>query len=182
MAEFKYNAGVTACYMTEEPTTNITLSVNGETNDCTVPSRYLLSDLLREECNATSVKRGCDTGKCGACTVLLDSVPVKSCSVLAGQTDGDAVTTLEGLADDDFGEILTDAFRRNHALQCGYCTSGFLMSVLALLRSNPDPSRDEIQDALQGNICRCTGYTRIVEAVQDAAMRIPAEVSSRASE
>lgn len=168
--------------MFEEPTTDVALSVNGETNECTVPARYLLSDLLREECGATSVKRGCDTGKCGACTVLLDGVPVKSCSVLAGQADGDAVTTLEGLADDEYGEILTDAFRRNHALQCGYCTSGFLMSVLALLRSNPDPDREEITDALQGNVCRCTGYTRIVEAVSDAATRVSSEVSTRAPE
>lgn len=168
--------------MTEEPMTNVTLSVNGQSEECTFPARYLLSDLLREECNATSVKRGCDTGKCGACTVLLNGKPVKSCSVLAGQADGDDVTTLEGLAADDIGEILTDAFRRNHALQCGYCTSGFLMSVLALLRSNPDPNQDEIEDALQGNICRCTGYTRITEAVQDAATRIPNEVASRAPE
>lgn len=168
--------------MTEEPTTDVMLSVNGETNECTIPSRYLLSDLLREECDATSVKRGCDTGKCGACTVLLNDVPVKSCSVLAGQADGDAVMTLEGLTSDDLGEILTNAFRRNHALQCGYCTSGFLMSVLALLRSNPDPDHDEIADALQGNICRCTGYTRIIEAVQDAATRIPTEVTSGAPE
>jgi carbon-monoxide dehydrogenase small subunit len=168
--------------MTAEPTTDLTLSVNGETEECTVPSRYLLSDLLREECGATSVKRGCDTGKCGACTVLLDGDPVKSCSVLAGQADGGTVTTLEGLADVDLGETLTDAFQRNHALQCGYCTSGFLLSVLALLRSNPDPDQDAIEDALQGNVCRCTGYTRIVEAVQDAATRIPTEVSSHASE
>lgn len=168
--------------MFEEPTTDVTLLVNGETNECTVPARYLLSDLLRDECQATSVKRGCDTGKCGACTVLLDGAPVKSCSVLAGQSNGEAVTTLEGLADDEYGEVLTNAFRRNHALQCGYCTSGFLMSVLALLRSNPDPNREEITDALQGNVCRCTGYTRIVEAVQDAATRVPTEVSARATE
>lgn len=168
--------------MSEEPTTRVTLSVNGETDECTVPSRYLLSDLLREECDATSVKRGCDTGKCGACTVLLDGDPVKSCSILAGQADGSDVTTLEGLASDDLGEVLTDAFRRNHALQCGYCTSGFLMSVLALLRSEPDPDQETIEDALQGNVCRCTGYTRIVEAVQDAATRIPNEVPSHATE
>jgi carbon-monoxide dehydrogenase small subunit len=168
--------------MTEEPTTRVTLSVNGETDDSTVPARYLLSDLLREERDATSVKRGCDTGKCGACTVLLDGEPVKSCSVLAGQADGSDVTTLEGLAEADIGEVLTDAFRRNHALQCGYCTSGFLMSVLALLRSNPDPDQEAIEDALQGNVCRCTGYTRIVEAVQDAATRLPTEVSSRGAE
>jgi carbon-monoxide dehydrogenase small subunit len=149
---------------------DLQLTVNGQDEEATVPSRYLLSDLLRRELDYTSVKRGCDTGKCGACTVLLDGDPVKSCSVLAGQAEGSDVETIDGM-DDELGEAIKDAFSRNHALQCGFCTSGFLLSAKALLSENPDPDESEIREALQGNICRCTGYTRIFQAVEDAAIR-----------
>lgn len=148
------------------------LRVNGESESVTVPARFLLSDLLREELQLTSIKRACDTGKCGACTVLLDGKPVKSCSILAGQTTDRSVTTIDALSENELGETVIEAYRRNHALQCGFCTSGFLLSTVALLARNPDPDRDEIREALQGNICRCTGYTRIIQAVEDAAVRI----------
>ena len=157
--------------MSYERTLEVDLTVNGEDHRLTVPSRYLLSDVLRRELGVTSVKRGCDTGKCGACTVILDGVPAKSCSVLAGQADGSTVETIESLDDDGLGEAILEAYRRNHALQCGFCTSGFVLSTKALLASTADPDREQIREALQGNICRCTGYTRIVQAVEDAAIR-----------
>lgn len=153
-----------------EHSLDIQLTVNGQKEEATVPSRYLLSDLLRRELEYTSIKRGCDTGKCGACTVLLDGDPVKACSVLAGQAEGTEIETIDGM-DDELGEAIKDAFSRNHALQCGFCTSGFLLSTKALLAANPDPDESEIREALQGNICRCTGYTRIFQAVEDAAIR-----------
>lgn len=152
-----------------ERTVDVQLSVNGGETEVSVPGRYLLSDLLRRELDYTSVKRGCDTGKCGACTVLLDGDPVKACSVLAGQADGGEVETIDAM-DDDLGEAIKGAYSRNHALQCGFCTSGFLLSTKALLSENADPDEDEIREALQGNICRCTGYTRIFQAVEDAAI------------
>lgn len=154
----------------QENAIDVQLTVNGQDREVTVPGRFLLSDLLRRELDYTSVKRGCDTGKCGACTVLLDGDPVKSCSVLAGQADGSDVETIDGM-DDDLGEAIKGAYSRNHALQCGFCTSGFLLSTKALLSENPDPDESEIREALQGNICRCTGYTRIFQAVEDAAIR-----------
>lgn len=159
------------------PPLDLSMTVNGEERSITVPPRYLLSDLLREELRVTSVKRACDTGKCGACTVLLDDKPVKSCSLLAGQAEGHAITTIDDLGSDAVGRTVLEAYRRNHALQCGFCTSGFLLSTVALLTRNPDPTREEIQEALQGNICRCTGYTRIVQAVEDAAVRLKDTVS-----
>jgi len=161
MSESEHSAGSTV---------EVDLTVNGEERAVTVPSRYLLSDLLRRELGITSVKRGCETGKCGACTVLLDGEPAKACSLLAGQAQGRSVETIDGL-DGDLGRAIKDAYSRNHALQCGFCTSGFLLSTKALLSENPDPEEEEIRGALQGNICRCTGYTRIIEAVEDAAVR-----------
>lgn len=153
---------------------DIQLTVNGRDHDVAVPGRFLLSDVLRRELDYTSVKRGCETGKCGACTVLFDGDPVKSCSVLAGQADGSDVETIDGF-DDELGEAIKASYSRNHALQCGFCTAGFLVSTKALLAENPDPSDAEIREALQGNICRCTGYTRILEAVEDAAVRMEGE-------
>lgn len=152
---------------------DISLTVNGEHHAVEVPARFLLLDVLRRELGYTSVKRGCDTGKCGACTVILDGEPAKSCSVLAGQADAGAVETVEGL-DDPLGREIKAAYRRNHALQCGYCTSGFLASTAALLRETPTPDRAAVREALQGNVCRCTGYTRIVQAVEDAAASVAA--------
>ena len=146
----------------------VRVSVNGTTYEYEVPTRRLLVHFLRDDLALTGTHIGCDTGSCGACTVHLNGVPVKSCAVLAVQADGAAVTTVEGLG----GEELTplqQSFSDHHALQCGYCTPGMLMSASALLESNPRPSEDEIRIAIQGNICRCTGYVNIVEAIAAAA-------------
>jgi carbon-monoxide dehydrogenase small subunit len=142
----------------------VRVSVNGTTYEREVPARRLLVHFLRDDLALTGTHVGCDTGSCGACTVHLNGVPVKSCAVLAVQADGAAVTTVEGLGDEELTP-LQQAFSDNHALQCGYCTPGMLMSAAALLDENPSPSEEEVKVALQGNICRCTGYWNIVEAV-----------------
>jgi aerobic carbon-monoxide dehydrogenase small subunit len=149
-----------------EPTTSlrIAVTVNGEQFEYDVPTRRLLVHFLRDDLDLTGTHIGCDTGSCGACTVHLDGVAVKSCAVLAVQADGASVTTVEGLADEELSP-LQQSFHEHHALQCGYCTPGMLMSASALLEENPSPSEDEVKVALQGNICRCTGYWNIVEAV-----------------
>ncbi len=149
-----------------EPTTSqrITVTVNDEQIEYDVPTRRLLVHFLRDDLDLTGTHVGCDTGSCGACTVHLDGVAVKSCAVLAVQADGSTVTTVEGLAGEELSP-LQQSFREHHALQCGYCTPGMLMSASALLEENPSPSEDEVKIALQGNICRCTGYWNIVEAV-----------------
>ena len=148
------------------PTTSqaVTVTVNGVTFERDVPTRRLLVHLLRDDLDLTGTHIGCDTGSCGACTVHLDGVPVKSCAVLAVQADGASVTTVEGLAGDE-QTPLQRSFAEHHALQCGYCTPGMLMSATALLAENPSPTKDDVKVALQGNICRCTGYWNIVEAV-----------------
>lgn len=143
----------------------VRIAVNGTTYEREVPARRLLVHFLRDDLSLTGTHVGCDTGSCGACTVHLNGVPVKSCAVLAVQADGAAVTTVEGLAVDDELTPLQQAFSDHHALQCGYCTPGMLMSATALLAENPRPTADEVKVALQGNICRCTGYWNIVEAV-----------------
>ena len=142
----------------------VTLTVNGLTVEKDVPARRLLVHFLRDDLDLTGTHIGCDTGSCGACTVHLDGVPVKSCAVLAVQANGAHVTTVEGLVDDELTP-LQQAFSEHHALQCGYCTPGMLMSASALLAENPSPTEDEVKVGLQGNICRCTGYWNIVEAV-----------------
>ena len=142
----------------------VTVTVNGLTVEKEVPARRLLVHFLRDDLDLTGTHIGCDTGSCGACTVHLDGVPVKSCAVLAVQANGAQVTTVEGLADDELTP-LQQAFSDHHALQCGYCTPGMLMSASALLAENPSPTEDEVKVGLQGNICRCTGYWNIVEAV-----------------
>lgn len=147
----------------------IVLHVNGESHEVETSARRLLVHVLRDELNLTGTHVGCDTGNCGACTVHLNGEPVKSCMVLAIQADGAAITTVEGLGADGELTPLQQAFSQQHALQCGYCTPGMLMSASALLASNPSPTEEEIRIALQGNICRCTGYWNIVEAVQAAA-------------
>lgn len=149
-----------------EPTTSsvVTMTVNGLEVEQEVPVRRLLVHFLRDDLDLTGTHIGCDTGSCGACTVHLDGVAVKSCAVLAVQADGATVTTVEGLADDELTP-LQRSFHEHHGLQCGYCTPGMLMSASALLADNPSPSEDEVKVALQGNICRCTGYWNIVEAV-----------------
>jgi aerobic-type carbon monoxide dehydrogenase small subunit (CoxS/CutS family) len=143
----------------------VSVTVNGETYERDVPARRLLVHLLRDDLDLTGTHVGCDTGSCGACTVLLDGVAVKSCSILAVQADGASLTTVEGLADGEELSTLQRSFHEHHALQCGYCTPGMLMSATALLESNPSPTEEDVKVALQGNICRCTGYWNIVEAV-----------------
>lgn len=168
----KYNSLRWFVYSMPEERVNINLTLNNEQREFDVPSRYLLSDLLRWEANDKTVKRGCETGKCGACTVLLQDKPVKSCSVLAAQAEGKSVRTQKSL-DDEIGMEMKSAFARNHALQCGFCTPGILMSTQHLLEEQHEvPDEDTIRMALQGNICRCTGYTRILEAIQDTALRL----------
>jgi len=148
----------------------IALTVNGERHEVEVSSRQLLAFLLRDQLGLTGTNIGCDTSSCGACTVLVDGECVKSCTLLAVQADGCEVLTIEGLAGaDDELHPVQRAFREQHALQCGFCTPGFVMATVALLRENPTPSEDEIRHALEGNLCRCTGYQTIVEAVAAAA-------------
>jgi len=144
---------------------SVSVAVNGEQIEEEVPARRLLVHFLRDDLGLTGTHVGCDTGNCGACTVHLNGEPVKSCMLLTVQVDGAALTTIEGLAPDGELTPLQRAFNEHHALQCGYCTPGMLMSASALLERNPHPSEDEVRVALQGNICRCTGYVNIVEAV-----------------
>jgi len=146
----------------------VTVSVNGTTYEHEVPARRLLVHLLRDDLGLTGTHIGCDTGSCGACTVHLDGVAVKSCAVLAVQADGGSVTTVEGLGDEELTP-LQQSFSDHHALQCGYCTPGMLMSATALLRQNKSPSEEEIRKGIQGNLCRCTGYVNIVEAIKAAS-------------
>jgi carbon-monoxide dehydrogenase small subunit len=159
------------------PTTiPVSTTVNGEHHTIDVEPRTLLLHLLREPLGLTGTHTGCETGQCGACTVLLDGHAVKSCMVLAAQVEGRSVTTIEGLAESpDRLHPLQNVFWEEHGLQCGYCTPGVLLSSLALLRDTPSPSEAEIRHALEGNICRCTGYQNIVRAVQVAAERLTAD-------
>jgi aerobic-type carbon monoxide dehydrogenase small subunit (CoxS/CutS family) len=147
----------------------ITVTINGETYEREVEARKLLIHFIRDDLDLTGSHIGCDTGNCGACSVIVDGVLVKSCMVLAVQADGATIETVEGLAEGDQLSKLQQAFSDAHALQCGYCTPGMLMSATALLRANPHPSDAEIRKALQGNICRCTGYWNIFEAVKAAS-------------
>ena len=148
---------------------DISVTVDGTTYEREVDARKLLIHFLRDDLDLTGSHIGCDTGNCGACSVILDGTLVKSCMLLAVQADGASVETVEGLAQDGELTELQQSFSDHHALQCGYCTPGMLMSATALLRANPSPSEDEIRRALQGNICRCTGYWNIVEAVKAAS-------------
>jgi len=145
---------------------DVKVTVNGETYERDVEPRKLLIHFLRDDLDLTGSHIGCDTGNCGACSILVDGVLVKSCMMLAVQADGAKLETVEGLAQDGELNALQQAFSDHHALQCGYCTPGMLMSATALLRENPRPSDDEIRKAIQGNICRCTGYVNIVEAIK----------------
>ncbi len=149
--------------------TRINVSVDGVSYSDDVQPRTLLVHYLRETLGKTGTVVGCDTSNCGACTVHLDGTSVKSCSVLAVQADGHEVTTIEGLAVDGELHPMQKAFHTHHALQCGYCTPGMIMSSCALLKDNPDPSEDEVREGLEGNLCRCTGYQNIVKAVLAAA-------------
>jgi carbon-monoxide dehydrogenase small subunit len=147
----------------------ISVEVNGTTYERDVEARRLLIHLLRDDLDLTGSHGGCDTGNCGACSVIVDGALVKSCMLLAVQADGASVETVEGLAEDDELTPLQQAFRDQHGLQCGYCTPGMLMSATALLRENASPSDEEISRAIQGNICRCTGYWNIVKAIKAAS-------------
>src|SRR6478736_3579336 len=144
----------------------ITVTVNGEEVEYDVEARRLLVHFLRDDLDLTGTHVGCDTGNCGACSVLYNGRLAKSCMLLAIQADGATVETVESLARDGELTPLQQSFSDHHALQCGYCTPGMLMSASALLRENPNPSEDEIRKAIQGNICRCTGYVNIVEAIK----------------
>ncbi|MFF4504421.1 (2Fe-2S)-binding protein [Streptomyces sp. NPDC001401] len=155
--------------------THISVKVDGTTYEDDVEPRLLLVHYLRDRLGLTGTPIGCDTSNCGACTVELDGVSVKSCSVLAVQADGGEVTTVEGLAQDGELTALQRAFHEKHALQCGYCTPGKLMAARDLLREHPHPTSEEIRHALEGNLCRCTGYQNIVRAVQAASeQEVPA--------
>jgi aerobic carbon-monoxide dehydrogenase small subunit len=145
------------------------VEVNGETFEREVDARRLLVHFLRDDLDLTGTHVGCDTGNCGACSVIVDGELVKSCMLLAVQADGTTIETVEGLAQGDELNPLQQAFSAHHALQCGYCTPGMLMSATYLLRHNPEPTEGEIKKAIQGNICRCTGYWNIVEAIDAAA-------------
>jgi carbon-monoxide dehydrogenase small subunit len=148
---------------------HIAITVNDVRHELDVEPRELLVHVLRERLGLTGTNVGCDTTSCGACTVLLDGQSVKSCTVLAVQADGDAVTTIEGLAENGVMHPMQQAFHEQHALQCGYCTPGMVMAAVSLLREHPDPTEEEIRKGLEGNLCRCTGYVNIVKAVQQAA-------------
>jgi aerobic carbon-monoxide dehydrogenase small subunit len=153
----------------------IRVTVNGASHTATVEPRLLLADLLREVLGLRGTHLGCEHGVCGACTILLDGEPVRSCLLLAVQADGREVTTVEGLADDQGLHPLQEAFREHHALQCGFCTPGFLLTALHLIERDPAlDERDEtdLREALSGNLCRCTGYQNIVDAVRDGAARL----------
>ncbi len=151
----------------------VAIEVNGKRREARVPARLSLVDWLREELRLTGTHVGCEHGVCGACSVMLDGEPVRSCLMYAVQASGHRVTTVEGLAKPDGSmSVLQDSFCETHALQCGYCTPGMLIAAQALLDANPDPTEGEIRDAIGGNLCRCTGYQQIVDAVQLAAERM----------
>jgi carbon-monoxide dehydrogenase small subunit len=149
--------------------TEIALTVNGTRCEAAVEPRQLLAYFLRDQLGLKGTNVGCDTTSCGTCTVLVDGESVKSCNVFAVQADGCEVTTVEGLATGDELHPVQQAFHEQHALQCGYCTPGFVMATISLLKENPNPSEAEIREGLEGNLCRCTGYHNIVKAVQAAA-------------
>jgi carbon-monoxide dehydrogenase small subunit len=148
---------------------NVAITVNGVRREAEVEPRTLLVDFIRDHLGLTGTKIACDTSQCGSCTVQLDGSSVKSCTVLAVQADGGELTTIEGLASNGDLHAVQEAFRETHGLQCGYCTPGMVMSVVDLLERTPDPTDEEIRHALEGNLCRCTGYENIVRAVKKAA-------------
>jgi carbon-monoxide dehydrogenase small subunit len=147
----------------------ITVTVNGEEIEYDVDARRLLVHFLRDDLSLTGTHVGCDTGNCGACSIIYDGLLAKSCMLLAIQADGATIETVESLAPEGTLTALQQSFSDHHALQCGYCTPGMLMSATALLRANPSPTEDQIRKAIQGNICRCTGYVNVVEAIKAAS-------------
>jgi len=153
-------------------TRTVTVTVNGQPRSAEVENRLLLVHFLRETLGLTGTHIGCDTTSCGACTVLLDGTPVKSCTMFAVQADGREVTTVEGLMEGAALHPIQQGFHEEHGLQCGYCTPGMMLTSVALLAENPDPSDEEIRWALSGQVCRCTGYQNIVNAVHNAAAKM----------
>ncbi|MFQ6026858.1 MAG: (2Fe-2S)-binding protein [Dehalococcoidia bacterium] len=151
---------------------NITVTVNGEEKVASVEPRLLLVHFIRETLGITGTHIGCDTTHCGACTILLDGRPVKSCTIFAVQADGREIMTVEGLAQGGNLHPIQEAFTEEHGLQCGFCTPGMMMTGFAFLKNNPNPSDDEIRRAISGNLCRCTGYMNIVKAYQSAAAKL----------
>ena len=147
---------------------DITLSINGRDHKVSVDPRWTLADVIRDHCGQTGTHLGCEHGICGACTVLVDDAPVRSCLMFGIQADGKEIRTVEGLADGDEYHPLQKAFMENHALQCGYCTPGFLMLATGILEAQPDISDDDLNDVLSSNLCRCTGYANIIKAVRVA--------------
>ena len=147
---------------------DITLSINGRDHNVSVDSRWTLADVIRDHCGQTGTHLGCEHGICGACTVLVDDAPVRSCLMFGIQADGKKIRTVEGLAKDDEYHPLQKAFMENHALQCGYCTPGFLMLATGILEAQPDISDEDLNDVLSSNLCRCTGYANIIKAVRIA--------------
>ena len=153
---------------------SVSLIVNGKCHAVSIEPRRSLADVLRDDCGLTGTHLGCEHGVCGACTVLVEDKPVRSCLMFGVQAEGKAVRTVEGLADGDTLHPLQQAFWENHGLQCGFCTPGFLMLAAGALEENPDMSDDEIKDVLSSNLCRCTGYQNIVKAVRSAARELRA--------
>ena len=153
-------------------TTTVSMTVNGKQLSADVENRTLLVQYLRESHGLTGTHVGCDTSQCGACTVHVDGLPIKACTILARQVEGKEVTTIEGLADGEKLHPMQEAFRENHALQCGFCTPGMVMSAIELVEKNPNPSEQDVREGLEGNICRCTGYHNIVKSVQAGAQKM----------
>lgn len=168
-------AAVTTETPVDTPVRRITVTVNGKQHTLDVEPRLLLAHLIRQGLELTGTHTGCDTTHCGACTVLIDGSPVKSCTMFAVQVDGHEVTTVEGLASASGLHPIQEGFRDEHGLQCGFCTPGMMLTAKALLDENPDPTEDEVRWALSGNLCRCTGYQNIVKSVLVAAARLRAE-------
>ncbi len=153
---------------------NVTVTVNGAEHSVEVAPRMLLVDMIRTSLGLTGTHIGCDTTHCGACTVLVDGVPVKSCTMFGVQADGTSITTVEGLKQDGALHPIQEAFKEKHGLQCGFCTPGMMLVAKALLEENPSPSEDEVRWAISGNLCRCTGYVNIVKAIQMAGEQLVA--------
>ena len=156
--------------MTERTMIDVTLNVNGRSYEVRVEPRRTLADTLRDNCGLTGTHLGCEHGVCGACTILIDGRPVRSCLMFAVQCDGMELRTVEGLADGDLLHPIQQAFWENHGLQCGFCTPGFLMLAVGYLEENPDPDDDELRSVLSSNLCRCTGYQNILKSVKQAAV------------
>ena len=157
------------------PTQHVTLTINGTPYEADIPARLLLVHFIREVANLTGTHIGCDTTSCGACTVLVNGTPAKSCTLFAVQMDGSEITTVEGLEQGGKLHPIQEGFYEEHGLQCGFCTPGMMMTSVAFLKENPNPSDDEIRHAISGNLCRCTGYVNIVKAIHYAADKMRAE-------